>query len=97
MTEIKVSFAALSQASADIQKATTTMHNELGALERGIQPMLATWDGDAKAEYAQRQSEWTSASTDLAALLKQIQTAVDKAAEIMLARERANKQKFAGG
>jgi len=96
MGEIVVNFAALSQASADITKALTGMHGELSGLEQGIKPLLAQWDGDAKAEYEQRQREWTSASNDLARLLKDIQIAVDKSAEIMLARERTNKGKFGG-
>jgi WXG100 family type VII secretion target len=94
--EIVVRFSALTKASEDINKAISTMHSELDGLERGIQPLLATWDGTAKNEYHTRQREWTQASTDLTTLLTQIKGAVTKAAEIMQAREAANARKFGG-
>jgi WXG100 family type VII secretion target len=72
------------------------MQSELADLEKGIQPLLHTWDGAAKDAYHQRQSEWNSASQDLSQLLGQIKAGVVKSAEIMQAREQANKQKFGG-
>jgi 6 kDa early secretory antigenic target len=94
--EIVVRFSALTKASEDINKAISTMHSELDGLERGIQPLLATWDGAAKNEYQTRQREWTQASNDLTQLLNQIKGAVSKSAEIMQAREAANARKFGG-
>jgi WXG100 family type VII secretion target len=96
MTDIVVKFSALVKASEDIGKAISNMNSELDALEKGIQPLLSTWDGQAKDAYYARQAEWTSASKDLTQLLTQIKGAVSQSAEIMQAREKANMQKFGG-
>jgi early secretory antigenic target protein ESAT-6 len=94
--EIIVRFSALSKAAEDINKAITNMQSELDGLEKGIQPLLATWDGQAKEEYHTRQREWSSASADLTQLLTQIKAGVTKSAEIMQAREASNARKFGG-
>jgi WXG100 family type VII secretion target len=92
--EIIVQFPALLKASGDISNAVKTMNSELEGLKQGIQPLLATWDGEAQASYHQRQSQWEVAATDLNTLLNGIKSAVDRSAEIMMAREKANMQKF---
>ncbi|HEY6596172.1 MAG TPA: WXG100 family type VII secretion target, partial [Asanoa sp.] len=51
-----VSFPALQQASADIQKALSTLDSQLAQLERDAAPLVATWDGEAKQAYEQRQA-----------------------------------------
>jgi|RhiMetdeSRZDD1v2_1073273.scaffolds.fasta_scaffold3887973_2 WXG100 family type VII secretion target len=96
MTEIVVKFAALHKASEDINKAISNLTSELDNLEKGVQPLLSTWDGQAREAYYARQREWSSASGDLKQLLLQIKGAVDKSAEIMQARESANMKKFGG-
>ncbi len=96
MSDIIVKFSSLMKASEDIGKAITNMNSELEGLEKGIQPLLATWDGDAQGAYRVRQAEWTSASKDLTELLTGIKGAVIRSAEIMQAREKANKLKFEG-
>jgi early secretory antigenic target protein ESAT-6 len=92
--EIVVKFAALHTASDDIASALRTMHTELSELETRIAPMVNTWEGGAQAAYLVRQKEWHAASQDIATLLTQIRGGVDKAAAIMLAREKANTAKF---
>jgi early secretory antigenic target protein ESAT-6 len=94
VSEIVVKFSALAKASEDINKAIANMNSELDGLEKGIQPMLSTWDGAARDEYFRRQQEWSSASKDITQLLTQIKGAVMKSAEIMQAREQANARKF---
>jgi WXG100 family type VII secretion target len=93
---IVVKFPALMKAADDIGKAIKNMNTELHDLEKGIQPLLQSWDGDAKEAYYSRQQEWNSASKDLEQLLNEIKGAVTRSAEIMQAREHANKQKFHG-
>ncbi|MFI5955621.1 WXG100 family type VII secretion target [Cryptosporangium sp. NPDC051539] len=95
--EIAVNFASLTKAAEDIQSAIGKMNAELDGLEKGVQPLLATWDGDAKAAYMARKREWDSASQDLAQLLTGIKGAVLKSAEIMHAREKQNTNMFGGG
>jgi len=92
--EIVVNFVTLMKASDDIVRSVKTMDSQLDGLKRGIQPMIATWDGEAQQAYYARQQQWESAATDLKTLLGQIQAAVVKSAEIMMAREKANASRF---
>jgi WXG100 family type VII secretion target len=89
-----VNFGALSQASADIQKALNELQSQLGQLERDAGPLVATWSGAAQTAYAQRQRKWTAASDDLAAILRNIKIAVDDSAADYQDTERKAQQRF---
>ncbi|HEY3009491.1 MAG TPA: WXG100 family type VII secretion target [Micromonosporaceae bacterium] len=89
-----INFPALQKASADIQAALNTMESQLGELERDAAPLVATWDGDAKAAYEQRQARWRSAAADLSAMLRDIKVAVDDSAADYLQTEKKNTQLF---
>jgi WXG100 family type VII secretion target len=89
-----VNFGALSQASADIQKALNQLHSQLGQLERDAGPLVATWSGAAQSAYAQRQRKWTAASEDLAAILRSIKVAVDESAADYQHTEHKAQQRF---
>ncbi|WDZ86355.1 WXG100 family type VII secretion target [Micromonospora cathayae] len=89
-----VNFAALQQASADIQRALNTLDSQLGQLERDAAPLVATWSGDAKEAYAQRQTRWRSASQDLQTMLRDIKVAVDDSAADYLNTEKRNVNLF---
>jgi WXG100 family type VII secretion target len=89
-----VSFPALQQASADIQKALSTLDSELAQLERDAAPLVATWDGEAKQAYEQRQAKWRSASQELQSILRDIKVAVDDSAADYLSTEKKNTNLF---
>ncbi|MEV4620959.1 WXG100 family type VII secretion target [Asanoa sp. NPDC049573] len=89
-----VNFPALQQASADIQKALNTLDSQLAQLERDAAPLIATWDGDARQAYDQRQSRWRAASADLQAMLRDIKLALDDSAADYLSTEKRNVNLF---
>jgi len=89
-----VNFGALQQGSADIQKALNTMQSQLSQLERDAAPLVATWAGDAQTAYQQRQAKWTSASDDLANILRNIKIAVDESAQDYQDTEHKAQQRF---
>jgi WXG100 family type VII secretion target len=89
-----VNFPALQQASADIQKALNTLDSHLAQLERDAAPLIATWDGDARQAYDQRQSRWRTASADLQAMLRDIKLALDDSAADYLSTEKRNVNLF---
>jgi early secretory antigenic target protein ESAT-6 len=89
-----VNFGALQQASADIQKALSTLQAQLSQLERDAGPLVATWSGAAQAAYAERQRKWTAASEDLANILRNIKIAVDESAADYQDTERKAQQRF---
>ncbi|WP_326561421.1 WXG100 family type VII secretion target [Micromonospora sp. NBC_01796] len=89
-----VSFTALQQASADIQRALNTLDSQLGQLERDAAPLVSTWSGDAKEAYEQRQAAWRSASQDLQSMLRDIKIAVDDSAADYQSTEKKNTSLF---
>ncbi|GAA4438307.1 WXG100 family type VII secretion target [Phytohabitans houttuyneae] len=82
MSDIRlvVNFAALHQASADIQRALGHLDAHLGQLERDAAPLVASWEGAAREAYDARQATWRRASGDLQAILREIKVAVDESA-----------------
>ncbi|HEX2774672.1 MAG TPA: WXG100 family type VII secretion target [Micromonosporaceae bacterium] len=89
-----VTFPALQQASADIQKALSTLESQLAQLERDAAPLVATWSGEAKQAYDQRQARWRAASQDLQSMLREIKIAVDDSAADYLSTEKKNTSLF---
>jgi WXG100 family type VII secretion target len=93
--QLLVNFATLHKASDDIQSALGKMRSTLSDLEQAARPLVDTWDGQAKAAYAQRQETWRRAADDLAMILNSIKTAVDDSAADYHQTERSNTQLFA--
>jgi early secretory antigenic target protein ESAT-6 len=85
-----VNFAALERASADIQSAIAFMENELQALESDAAPLVATWQGDARAAYDGRHAKWRAGAANLTAMLRDIRRALDESAADYAATERHN-------
>lgn len=90
-----VNFAALDQASRDIAHAIAELEGQLSRLEHDAVPLVATWSGEAKAAYDERQKRWRQAAGDLTAMLQDIKIAVDDSAADYLATERRNASLFA--
>jgi 6 kDa early secretory antigenic target len=89
-----VNFGALQQASADIQKAVSTMQSQLDDIERAAGPLVSTWEGDAQQAYAARQAKWRSASQDLTQILQNIKSAVDQSCQDYVDTEKQATQRF---
>jgi early secretory antigenic target protein ESAT-6 len=81
MSEIKVTFGALSAAQSDVSASAARIHTQLEDLSRYLAPMVATWEGQAAQEYRIRQRQWDTAASDLAAVLAQIGSALGTANE----------------
>ncbi|MDG4762748.1 WXG100 family type VII secretion target [Solwaraspora sp. WMMD406] len=92
--EIRYNFAALNGAADNCKNASGNMVAELDNLKTGIQPLVATWEGDAQEAYLRRQTEWEAAADSLKDLLGRIENALRESAIRMQAREAANRTKF---
>jgi WXG100 family type VII secretion target len=90
MPEIKVTFGALEAARADVANTTTRINNQLEELKRFLAPMVATWEGQAAADYQATQRKWDAAAADLAAVLGQIGVAIGTANDSYRRVEQAN-------
>jgi len=75
-----VNVAALQKASADIQAALNTIHNQIAQLERDAAPLVAGWSGEAREAYDVRQAKWQQAAGDLSNILRDIKQAIDESA-----------------
>ncbi|MGW0434915.1 WXG100 family type VII secretion target [Micromonospora sp. NPDC003197] len=92
--EIRYNFPALQMAADNCAGASKNLNGELEGLKQGIQPLLASWEGEAQAEYYRRQNDWEAAANDLRSLLDRIEKALRESAIKMQQRESANKAKF---
>ncbi|MEU8240584.1 WXG100 family type VII secretion target [Actinoplanes missouriensis] len=91
---LRVSFGALRQASADIDRALAALRNQLDQLERDAVPLVSTWSGTARDAYEQRQNTWRAASEDLQGILRQIKAALDESVIDYAETERVATQRF---
>jgi early secretory antigenic target protein ESAT-6 len=92
-----VNFAALEQASQDIQSAVNQLHGELANLEADAKPLVATWSGTARESYDANHLKWTNAANDLTKMLTDIKNAVDESAAEYAATEHKNATMFQHG
>jgi WXG100 family type VII secretion target len=89
-----VNFAALQKASADIQQALNTLQTQLGQLERDAAPLVASWEGGAREAYDVRQARWRQSASDLSAILRDNNRALDDSAADYLHTEKRNTNLF---
>jgi early secretory antigenic target protein ESAT-6 len=89
-----VNFAALEQASVDIQAALGEMESQLTQLERDAAPLVAAWGGDARQAYDVRQAKWRAAADDLTAMLRDIKVALDESVADYRSTEQRNVHLF---
>lgn len=71
-SEIKVTFAALEQAAADIDAARARIAAQLDELRRHLAPVVSSWTGDAAGRYNEAQQRWDRSATDLTETLHKI-------------------------
>lgn len=75
-----VNFGAMHAASGGIDVAIRALNEQLAQLEQDAAPLVATWTGDARAAYEQRQRTWRAAATELSTMLVEIKKALDESA-----------------
>jgi early secretory antigenic target protein ESAT-6 len=91
---IKVSFAGLSQGSADIARSANLIETHLGDLKRDLAKLVGTWTGDAATQYQAHQAKWDQAAADLQRVLASIGTAVGQAGQDYADGERNNASRW---
>ncbi|WP_182112079.1 MULTISPECIES: WXG100 family type VII secretion target [unclassified Actinotalea] len=90
MSDLKVNFSALSTAAADISTGANQIEAKLGDMDRSLQPLRANWSGEASSSYEAAKAKWTSAITDMKALLTDIGRAVDTSGQEYNSTEKNN-------
>ena len=90
MSDLKVDFAALSVAAADIKTGAGKLEATLADMDAALQPLRASWTGEAAASYEASKARWTAALTDMKALLNEIGRAVESSGQDYQSTERGN-------
>ncbi|CAM4188819.1 WXG100 family type VII secretion target [Kibdelosporangium persicum] len=78
--EIKVEFAAVEAAGAQIKGTASKMDQELDTLRSQLAPLEAAYTGAAKEAWHQVQTSWNNAQNELNQVLAQIGAATTQAA-----------------
>jgi len=90
MSDLKVDFAALSAAAADINAGASKLEATLADMDKSLQPLRANWSGEAATTYEASKAKWTAAITDMKALLNEVGRAVDTSGQDYQSTERNN-------
>ncbi|MBM2617997.1 WXG100 family type VII secretion target [Actinoplanes sp. LDG1-06] len=89
-----VNFEALRGASDHINKAISTLQQQLSDLERDAKRLVDSWDGEAQQAYYQRQETWRRSANDLTTILQNIKGAVDQSADDYVSTEKSATARF---
>lgn len=91
MGEISIKFESLAAGEQGIRNNYAKLTATLDELESGLQPMLATWSGQAQESYLQCKKQWDEAAAALSQVLNNIGQAVGQANQNYQAAENAAK------
>ena len=78
---IKVKFESVQQVEDRIHVAIKKLTDRLDRLESELNPIQASWTGDARTAYAVDKAKWDQAAADMNVVLTQIKQAVRAAHE----------------
>ena len=93
MTEtghLSVNFVRLLETSGHIQTTIGALRSQLDQVESDAAPLVATWSGDARQAYQERQSTWRQASADLVTMLQGIKRGLDDSIADYQSTEKSN-------
>jgi WXG100 family type VII secretion target len=86
---IRVTFAALAQAAADVEHVAAQMDQHHTHLRGVVDPLVSSWTGEAGSSYETIQQQWDAGGEDLNDLLKRIARTLRVAADRYRSAERA--------
>ena len=84
---MKVSFAAMEQASSDVKRSAAIIDHQLNDLATYLQSLEPTWQGAASDGYRQQKQRWQRAASGLNDILTTLARALDDASGNYLAAE----------
>ncbi len=67
-----VTFGAVENAAADADTVAGQIDRQLDDLKTYLAPLVASWTGQASADYQALQSRWDSSAADLGMVLREI-------------------------
>jgi 6 kDa early secretory antigenic target len=89
---MRVNFGAMDSGASQIDGSARSINQQLDDLKRFLQPLVATWTGEASQAYQAKQAQWDAAAADLNRILAQVGSAVHAANLDYQSTERTNTQ-----
>lgn len=90
-----VTFGAVDAAAADADTIAGQIDQQLDDLHAYLAPLVASWTGQASADYQALQQRWDTSAGELNTILREIGTALRTANSNYTSAERANASMWA--
>lgn len=85
-----VTFAAIAEASQNVNNTSNLLNQKLDDLQRQLQPLVSDWTGNAAENYQAKQRQWNSAQQQLTQVLSAIGKVLEQAHESYSSVEKSN-------
>ncbi len=92
--QVGADFARLAATQQQLTSTVSSMNGKLEDLKAFLKPLVATWEGEASANYQALQAKWDTAATDLNAVLGRISGALAETNSQFQATEKSNAARF---
>lgn len=87
---ILVTFAAIAEASQNVNNTSNLLNSKLDDLQRQLKPLVADWQGQASENYQAKQRQWNQAQQQLTQVLAAIGKVLEQAHESYSSVEKSN-------
>jgi early secretory antigenic target protein ESAT-6 len=78
---IKVDYATIHGAADDCSSTVKQLGSQFDQLKSDLNPLITTWEGDAKDAYLNAQKQWDDKFADLSQLLAQVASVLPQIAD----------------
>ena len=95
MPEILVTYGEIAAVQAKVMTTMKTVNGELEQLRQMLNPMVATWTGEASTHYQAAKKQWDESAAHLNQILGQIGGALEQANTGYQQVEKANAGRWA--
>jgi WXG100 family type VII secretion target len=85
-----VTFGAINEAAMDTDAIAGQIAQQLADLKSYLAPLMATWSGQASADFQALQAKWDASAGDLNQVLRQISQSLRTAGDNYMTTERTN-------
>lgn len=89
-SSILVTFAAIAEASQNVNNTSNLLNQKLDDLQRQLQPLVSSWEGQASENYQAKQRQWNQAQQQLTQVLTAIGKVLEQAHESYSSVEKSN-------
>ncbi|KGM18909.1 MULTISPECIES: WXG100 family type VII secretion target [Corynebacterium] len=80
---IHYNFAQIDQTSMDIKRSSANINRSLETLKKGLQPMVAEWEGESADAYKAAQARWDRSAAELNRILEEVSRKVTQSNDRM--------------